>query len=70
MSISSEASSKVKRPFLTKSEHKAIFRLADAVSESLPEWLSETSQMGCGDDITMLVAYYEKEKTDTDTNLN
>ena len=29
----------------------------------------ETSQMGYWDDITMLVEYYEKEKTDTDTNL-
>ena len=29
-----------------------------AISESLQGWLSETSEMGCGDDITMLIAYY------------
>ena len=29
-----------------------------AVCDSLPGWLSETSQMGCGDDITMLIAYF------------
>ena len=41
---------------------------AKAVSEALPGWLSETSEMGCGDDITMLVAYFtedeDKEPTD------
>lgn len=31
---------------------------AQAVEESLPAWLSETSTMGCGDDITMMVAYF------------
>lgn len=31
-----------------------------AVADSLPEWLSETSAMGCGDDITLLVAYYNE----------
>lgn len=31
---------------------------AQAVEESLPTWLSETSTMGCGDDITMMVAYF------------
>lgn len=29
------------------------------VSENLKEWLSETSEMGCGDDITVVMAYYE-----------
>lgn len=29
-----------------------------AISESMQGWLSETSEMGCGDDITMLIAYY------------
>lgn len=29
-----------------------------AVYDNLPEWLAETSQMGCGDDITMLIAYF------------
>lgn len=33
-----------------------------AVSESLSGWLSETSAMGCGDDITMLIAYYTEEE--------
>ena len=28
-----------------------------AVREHLPVWLRETSDMGCGDDITMLYAY-------------
>ena len=31
---------------------------AEAVEENLPSWLSETSSMGCGDDITMLIAYF------------
>lgn len=31
---------------------------AKAVEDSLPSWLSETSAMGCGDDITMMVAYF------------
>ena len=31
---------------------------AKAVESSLPGWLSETSEMGCGDDITMLIAYF------------
>lgn len=33
-----------------------------AVSRSLRDWLSETSAMGCGDDITMLVAYFAPEE--------
>ncbi len=28
-----------------------------AVGENLKSWLSETSEMGCGDDITLLIAY-------------
>ena len=31
----------------------------DAVAKSLPEWLSETSRLGCGDDITVVLSYYE-----------
>ena len=31
---------------------------ADAVAASLKSWLSETSAMGCGDDITVLIAYF------------
>ena len=31
---------------------------AKAVEAALPGWLSETSEMGCGDDITMLMAYF------------
>lgn len=34
----------------------------EAVGENLPGWLSETSAMGCGDDITMLIAYFPKEE--------
>jgi serine/threonine protein phosphatase PrpC len=30
---------------------------ADAVATNLKGWLSETSAMGCGDDITVLIAY-------------
>ena len=33
-----------------------------AVEKSLPDWLSETSAMGCGDDITMLIAYFPREE--------
>lgn len=29
-----------------------------AVEKALPGWLAETSEMGCGDDITMLIAYF------------
>ena len=29
-----------------------------AVEENLAGWLSETSSMGCGDDITLLIAYF------------
>ena len=31
---------------------------AKAVEASLKNWLAETSEMGCGDDITLLMAYY------------
>lgn len=31
---------------------------ADAVAANLKSWLSETSAMGCGDDITALIAYF------------
>lgn len=31
---------------------------AKTISDNLPIWLSETSSMGCGDDITLLFAYY------------
>ena len=34
---------------------------AKAVEENLPLWLSETSSMGCGDDITMLIAYFSQD---------
>ena len=33
-----------------------------AVKDSLPGWLSETSSLGCGDDITVLIAYYSTEE--------
>ena len=29
----------------------------DTVEENLPEWLSETSRLGCGDETTLLMAY-------------
>jgi len=34
---------------------------ADAVKANLKEWLAETSEMGCGDDITVLIAYFSNE---------
>lgn len=33
-----------------------------AVEDNLATWLSETSAEGCGDDITMLIAYFPAEK--------
>jgi serine/threonine protein phosphatase PrpC len=33
----------------------------DAVKNNLPEWLSETSANGCGDDITMVVSYFKRD---------
>ena len=35
---------------------------AKAVYDNLASWLSETSEMGCGDDITMLVAYFTEDE--------
>ena len=32
-----------------------------AVAANLKAWLSETSEMGCGDDITALIAYFEDD---------
>ena len=38
-----------------------------AICDNLPGWLSETSEMGCGDDITMLIAYFtEDEKEESE----
>lgn len=31
----------------------------DAVSSNLKNWLKETSELGCGDDITVVLAYFE-----------
>lgn len=43
-----------------------------AVSDSLPSWLSETTSMGSGDDITVLIAYCspdaEQDQTVTEEN--
>ncbi len=32
-----------------------------AVAENLKDWLNETSEQGCGDDITVVMEYYSKE---------
>jgi serine/threonine protein phosphatase PrpC len=32
---------------------------AETVKRNLPTWLSETSKMGCGDDITVVCVYFE-----------
>ena len=34
-----------------------------AVEDALPGWLAETSEMGCGDDITMLIAYFMPDES-------
>ena len=36
---------------------------AKAVADNLASWLTETSSMGCGDDITMLIAYFSPNET-------
>ena len=44
---------------------------ADAVAANLKSWLSETSAMGCGDDITVLIAYFSDDtatKSEAATN--
>lgn len=35
---------------------------ANVINANLKTWLSETSEMGCGDDITVLMVYYTKEE--------
>ena len=40
-----------------------------AVNDNLKSWLSETSSLGCGDDITVLIAYYVKQIS-TNNSLN
>ena len=32
----------------------------DAIQENLGRWLKETSELGCGDDITLVMAYFSK----------
>lgn len=36
---------------------------ADVIAANLKAWLTETSEMGCGDDITVLMAYYISQET-------
>lgn len=36
---------------------------ADAVKANLKKWLNETSEKGCGDDITLLIAYFSDDTT-------
>lgn len=35
---------------------------AEAIQANLKKWLTETSELGCGDDITVVMAYYEGKK--------
>lgn len=35
-----------------------------AVASNLKEWLKETSELGCGDDITVVLAYYDQSDTE------
>lgn len=32
----------------------------DAVADNLGQWLKETSELGCGDDVTVVLAYFDK----------
>lgn len=32
----------------------------NAVKENLSQWLKETSELGCGDDVTVVLAYFDK----------
>ncbi|MGI6501683.1 MAG: PP2C family serine/threonine-protein phosphatase [Anaerostipes sp.] len=32
----------------------------DAVSDNLSKWLKETSKLGCGDDVTVVMAYFDE----------
>ena len=34
---------------------------AGTVKENLKNWLTETSELGCGDDITVVMVYFAKE---------
>ena len=34
---------------------------ADTVQANLKNWLTETSELGCGDDITVVMVYFAKE---------
>lgn len=35
---------------------------AETVQANLKKWLTETSELGCGDDITVVMAYFEGEQ--------
>ena len=35
---------------------------AETVQDNLKKWLTETSELGCGDDITVVMAYFEGEQ--------
>lgn len=41
-----------------------------AVEENLPSWLSETSSMGSGDDITLLIAYFSRSEKLKETEMD
>ncbi len=34
----------------------------ETVQTNLKKWLTETSELGCGDDITVVMAYFEGEQ--------
>ena len=48
-------------------EHLINEHGAKAVEDNLEGWLKETSSMGSGDDITMLIAYLSSDKTSDST---
>ena len=38
----------------------------EAVASNLKDWLKETSELGCGDDITVVMAYYDQTEVAED----
>ena len=42
----------------------------DKVCENLENWLTETSELGCGDDITLVLAYFDDEESGLDAEVS
>ena len=39
-----------------------MYHGVETVQANLKNWLTETSELGCGDDITIVMVYFTKEK--------